>query len=100
MYLPNSRGMGDTCGAGSVLAPASGVCVPAPDATDVSVSACSPDLCFSWAAPWIGRRSDLGMIAGKDCKCVPLVDLPKPWGLVVTGVIGALLAFKLAGGGR
>ena len=88
------RGMGDACGAGFTLAPAANVCVPTSD-NSVSVASCSPDLCLTLAFPWIGKRQDTGMIAGATCTCEPVLAIPAPWGVVITGVIAALFLGKL-----
>lgn len=74
----------------------------------MTVSACAPDICVAAYFPWIGRRSELAAgeaqpvgsfeSAESGCYCKPVFELPRPWGLVATGVLGALLVFKIAKG--
>lgn len=86
---PQRRGLGDVCPEGTASL-SGGPCLRVVDGDSVSVAACAPDLCFSgFAFPWIGRRDD-GMQPG-SCVCNPVLAIPSPWGLVITGVVTALI---------
>jgi hypothetical protein len=95
------------CAPGEIESPANAVCVPAPE--NVDVVACSPDICFNFGFPWVGRRWELppntnpanlnGRVLNSSCYCKPVFEVGG-WGTWITaGVIG-LIAVSLLKGGR
>jgi hypothetical protein len=50
-------------------------------------------VCFQPLFPWVGS-------AAADGSCVPVVNVPSPWPLVITMGLGAFFGYKLLGGGR
>lgn len=83
-------------GMGGVLADVGGL--PTVYTPPIEVAACAPDICLTWAAPWVGRRTETAAGASEPCRCKPVFELPSPVGLAITGILGALLAVKVVKG--
>lgn len=116
---PRSRGMGDCL----ITAQSEGLCpdgtpylgtldnggaAPGANPNSVTVTACSPDMCFGWPFPWVGTRNALppggapmGWADSKSpasCYCQPIITVPSPWGAIVTGGLALLLGIKVVRG--
>lgn len=63
------------------------------DNWDSKTSPSVAGVCFQMLFPFVGQKS-------ADGSCVPVVNLPSPWPVIITAGLGAFLGFKLLGGRR
>lgn len=71
----------------------SGPAMTTADNWDSKTSASSARVCFQALFPWVGQQS-------ADGSCIPVVNIPSPWPVIITAGLGAFLGYKLLGGGR
>lgn len=103
------RGLGDVCPSGFSLDPSGAVCVPDSSLLTSTATGCAPNMCFGFPFPWVGSRSKIpagfavpgswqDSAAPDVCYCKPVVDVPAPWGTVITVGLLGLLGLKVVRG--
>ena len=62
---------------------------PRGDGWDGATPAAGSALCVQPLFPWVGRT------APESKTCVPVLNIPSPWGMVLTGVVAFLVVKKV-----
>lgn len=70
-----------------------GPAVTTADNWDSKTAGSTARVCFQGLFPWVGQ-------AAADGSCIPVINVPSPWPLVITAGIVGFVGFKLLGGRR